>query len=100
MYHFSRLQEFQFKFLHNILVNNKSLYKWKLTGSDPCRSCRSEPETNDHMIWECSQVKPFWCKFVKFIFDILHQQVTKQDVYLGVENVIFTAILLSKEICV
>ena len=86
----SRLQECQFKYLHNILVNKYLLYKWKLLDSNLCRMCEKEVETTDHMIWECASVKLCWNEFEVLIENKFKLLVSKCDVYLGGENGLFS----------
>jgi len=90
----SKLQEFQFKFLHNILVNHHYLYKWKLSQSNLCVMCKNEIETLDHMTWECKHIKTFWKDFISFVQNIFHITLAKEDVYLGLENKLLSMITI------
>jgi len=86
----TKLQEFQFKFLHNILVNQYWLHKWKIADSDLCTLCQKEPETLDHLVWNCECVKPFWKAFVNFVYDIFKLRISKDDIYLGTKDKLLT----------
>jgi len=46
-----RSAESQYKFLHDIRVNQYWLYKWNLTGSSICRLCKETDENIYHMFW-------------------------------------------------
>ena len=90
----TKFQEFQFKFVHNILVNNELLYNWKISDSNLCRMCAKEIETTDHMIWECQEVKIFWHEFLSFIQRKFNQTLTKVDIYFGTENMLLSMLLI------
>ena len=82
----SKLQEFQFKFLHDILVNNYWLYKWKISESNQCMLCNDAVDTIDHLMWKCTHVTPFWQEFLSFIQHKCSHTISKEEIYLGVEN--------------
>ena len=44
---------FQFKFLHDILVNNYWLCKWKIKNDSWCDFCHECVEDINHMFWNC-----------------------------------------------
>lgn len=90
----SRLQEFQFKFVHNILITHQCLYKWKLSQSNLCVMCNNEIETINHMIWECKHVKGFWMDFIPFMQDKFQVNLTKENVYLGTENMLLSMVMI------
>ena len=90
----SKLQEFQFKFIHNILVNHQLLYRWKISESNRCVMCNVETETIDHMTWECAHVKKFWDDFILFVQGKFKICLTKVDVYLGSENMLLSLITI------
>ena len=56
----SKLQYFQFRFIHRILPVNDLLYKMKLCESVICTFCSNEAETIDHLFWSCSYIQSFW----------------------------------------
>jgi hypothetical protein len=59
----TKTREFQFKFLHDILVNNFWLKKWNLVTSDKCTFCNTMTETTLHLFWECTYSQNFWVDF-------------------------------------
>jgi len=56
-----KLCEFRFKLLHNLLICNSKLYKWKCTTSYSCNYC-NEVETTRHQIYDCAEKHCFWQK--------------------------------------
>ena len=58
-----KLREFQFKLLHNILPTNKKLYKYKLKDTNTCDVCNTNPESIDHLLWECGTCKTIFLQF-------------------------------------
>jgi len=54
-----KIREFNFKLLHGILPCNVNLKKWKIKASDICDVCNN-PQTIEHLLFECSYVKPIW----------------------------------------
>ena len=58
----TKLQEFQYKFLNNILLNNYWLLKWGLKDDDICTFCNEETEDICHVFWECMFTQHFWQK--------------------------------------
>ena len=70
-----KLIEFQYCFLHDILINNFWLNTWKLREDWLCTFCNEEIEDLGYLFWECRFTQLFWKDFLK---DILHgKQVTK-----------------------
>ena len=59
----TKTQEFQYKFLHDALVNNLWLKKWEIADSDLCTFCKNSREDIVHLFWQCEYVKAFWNRF-------------------------------------
>lgn len=57
-----KLQDFQFRFLHQKIFTNQILYKWKLVESERCFYCRDHYETMSHLFFDCAVVKRFWTR--------------------------------------
>ena len=49
----TKLQEFQYKFLNYILINNYWILKWGLKDDDICTFCNEETEDICHVFGEC-----------------------------------------------
>ena len=56
----TKLQIFQFKFLHRRVATNSFLHKIGLQTTDRCSFCEDESETIIHLFWECKFTKEFW----------------------------------------
>lgn len=58
-----KLQMFQLKIVHNILSTRRSLFRARLSDSESCRVCQTEPETLPHMLFQCKIASAFWIAF-------------------------------------
>jgi len=59
----TKLREFQFKFLHQIIPTNTFLFKCNIVSSSLCEFCNSNPDSIAHMFWECQHIQIFWTSF-------------------------------------
>lgn len=91
----TKTKEFQYKFLHDIIVNRYWLEKWKITDTNLCRLCMEQVENIDHMFWSCDYVKQFWKDLNQFIMDKLNIIVQKEDVFLCTNNNVFNTIVVN-----
>ena len=74
-----KLIEFQYCFLHDILINIFWLNTWKVPKDWLYTFCNEEIEDLCPLFWECRVTQLFWKDFIK---DILHgKQVTKNDIF-------------------
>ena len=78
----SKVQYFQFRFIHRILGTNKLLWRMNLRENSLCSFCGIQDETLDHLFWECPVVSNFILDTEQ---EILGQQfiLSKQDFYFG-----------------
>ena len=81
----AKIVSFQFKFLHNILPNNKLLYKMGKRESENCHFCKTEPDSLQHMFWGCKTVSEFYSKIENHLKDRLGQNflLEKKEIFLG-----------------
>ena len=56
----TKIQYFQFRFLHRVLGVNDYLFKLNTVNSPLCSFCGAENETLEHLFWNCSFVRIFW----------------------------------------
>jgi len=56
----SKLQTFQFKFLHRRIATNSYLYKMGYSSTEKCTFCEQHIETLIHLFWKCEFVQSFW----------------------------------------
>lgn len=57
--HKSKIQYFQFRFLHRILGTNSLLHRMNLAENPSCTFCENHDETIDHLFWECGVTSGF-----------------------------------------
>jgi exonuclease III len=62
----TKLQDVQFKILHNIYPTLRHLYKYKIKDNDKCPSCLVTDDLK-HTIFDCSIVKQTWQNFVTIL---------------------------------
>ena len=87
---------FQFKFLHDILVNNYWLCKWNITDNSLCDFCGELVEDLDHMYWNCVHVKRFWTDFKYHYSEKLKvTELDKDIVYLGTQDILVCTVLFA-----
>ena len=65
------IQWFQYRILHRILATNLFLYKIKYINSDKCSFCKLEPESMEHLFYECQLVQEFWNSVCQWVHNIL-----------------------------
>ena len=56
----TKLQVFQFKFLHRKVVTNDFLLKIGKKETDSCSFFTGSPETLTHLFWDCRSTQTFW----------------------------------------
>ena len=56
----TKVQYFQFRYIHRIIGTNSFLHKIKLKDSPICTFCNSEHETLGHLFWTCPVTQRFW----------------------------------------
>jgi hypothetical protein len=95
----TRTREFQFKFLHDIHVNNYWLSKWRIKDTDICTLCNETRDDISHMFWECQSIQMFLKEFADFLQTKFDYVLTKEDFFLGNRNVlIFYVIVICKKL--
>ena len=79
----SKLQVFQFKILHRVLPTRELLAKQKVVNTPFCLNCTNEPETSEHLLFDCPSAKKIW-ETIRNIF----QQKENFSVNLGINSCI------------
>lgn len=83
----TKTKEFQFKFLHDCLVNRYWLKKWKIVNNDECEICETSCDNIVHVYWECQLTRAFWTTFTEWCTSKLgHFDFEIDDVFLGCDN--------------
>ena len=59
-----KLQNFQYKLLHNIIFCNDHLFYWKKVDSQQCEWCIHK-QTIVHLLYECENTQKIWYKICK-----------------------------------
>ena len=85
----SKLRSFQYHILKRSLITNTFLYMCNIIDSNLCEFCKSEPETLEHLFFDCTVVKQFWKDILAHMpNDIpLRNYWCKKNVLLGVLNI-------------
>ena len=81
----SHMVEFEYFFIHDVLVNRYWLHKWKLNDNNLCRLCNRSVENIKHMFWSCPLIQAFWLQFNTH-FNNFTSRVEIIDVFLGRDN--------------
>ena len=82
-----KLKEFQYKFLHDALVNGYWLYKWKISETEICTVCGNGTDNIKHVYWECQSTQHFWAEFKEWWFlkyGQIHLDI--EDIFFGTEQ--------------
>ena len=56
----TKIKDFQYRFIHDILSNNYWLNKWKIKDTSVCTYCSDSVEDIAHMFWYCEKSREFW----------------------------------------
>ena len=56
----SKVAEFNYNILNNLLYNNYIVSKWKRTVDMHCLHCKNEVENTEHLIFKCKNVQRIW----------------------------------------
>jgi len=56
---YNNIKAFKYKLIHNIIVTNKNLYKWKISDSPNCLACKCV-EDYEHFFLTCRKIDAFW----------------------------------------
>ena len=73
----SKLRAFQYKILTRTLVTNSWLFKCKIITSDLCYFCKLEPETIEHLFWNCTHIQ----NLLTFIKNKLSPYIAWQTIF-------------------
>ena len=62
----AKLRSFQFRLLHNAIIMNDKLFRWKIKNSNICQMCNMHKETTVHFFIECVVAKGIWRKLQQY----------------------------------
>ena len=63
----SKLREFQYKILNNIVFTNDKLFRFGLSHSPNCTFCNEEPESLEHLLLRCKVSSEFWKEVLSWL---------------------------------
>ena len=63
----TKLREFQYKILKDIVYTNDKLFRFKMIESPLCTFCQEEDESLEHLLFHCTITKNFWLSFLSWI---------------------------------
>ena len=93
----TKTREFEFKFLHDVLVNIFWLKKWSLAATDECSFCKTSSETILHLFWHCECSQTFWADFNHVYAERINIIVDVYTVVCGNEDpLIYTLLCIAK----
>ena len=83
------LMDFQFRFIHDILVNNYWLNIWKIIETKICNLCEKDEENLEHFFWCCTANELFLSSLRQFCRDKLNIEINKTNFLLGYDDMLF-----------
>ena len=63
----TKLNSFQFKIIHRLLITNKQLKLWKLKDTETCTFCETQVETIEHLLSDCNVSKNLWTELANWL---------------------------------
>mgnify|MGYP002260060495 FL=1 len=82
----TKIREFQYKILNNIVFTNEKLFRLKMIDSPLCVFCKGEVESLEHLLFFCEVTKMFWRAFCTWLAEckIRIESLNILDVLFGV----------------
>ena len=82
----TKIREFQYKILNNIVFTNEKLFRLKMIDSPLYVFCKGEVESLEHLLFFCEETKMFWRAFCTGLAEckILIESLNILDVLFGV----------------
>ena len=101
----TKIRDFQYRLLANILVFNQQLCDWKIKTSNECSFCHETAETLVHVYFECNKVQTYWQKVKEYIWEMFPHEKLSWDpvcivlntVHKSVKHVINMIVLVAKQ---
>ena len=84
----TKIREFQYKVLNNIVFTNEKMFRLNMTDSPSCTFCKREVESFEHLFFYCDVTKTFWEAFCSWLGEckVKFQPFTIMDIIFGVFN--------------
>ena len=81
----SRLREFQFKLLYELIYTRKHLYTYKFSISNICAFCDKYEETYEHLFFTCEKIKVLW-RDCGDLFNLSNiKSINWEGIYIGIK---------------
>lgn len=82
----SKLREFQFKLLHEIIYTNYELWRFGLAPSKLCSFCKQTQESYRHLFYECDKVKLLWKSVGNYLNLPTLRELSWEEILFGVDK--------------
>ena len=66
----TKIREFQYKVLNNIVFTNEKMFKFKMTDSPLCSFCKREVESLQHLLYYCHVTRTLWEAFRPWLGEV------------------------------
>ena len=63
----TKIREFQYKLLNDIVFTNEKLFRFKMIDSPLCSFCKKDVESLEHFLFDCTFVESFWKTFTSWL---------------------------------
>jgi len=82
----TKIREFQYKVLRNLVFTNEKMFRLKMTDLPLCSFCKREVESFEHLFYYCDVTKTFWEAFCSWLGEckINSHPFTIMDIFFGV----------------
>ena len=81
----SKLREFQFKLLHEILYTNHDLHSFRFHENGLCSFCENFEETYQHVFFECNKINEVWGKCADRLTLPILKKLSWKEIHIGIE---------------
>ena len=65
----TKIREFQYKVLNNIVFTNEKLFRFKMIDSPLCPFCKKDVESLKHLLFQCTLIEGFWKAFTSWLIN-------------------------------
>ena len=85
----TKIREFQYKILNNIVFTNENMFRLKMIDSPLCTFCKREIESIEHLFFYCNVTKTFWEAFCSWLSNcnINIQSFKITEILFGIFNI-------------
>ena len=97
----TKIREFQYKLLNDIVFTNEKLFRFKMIDSPLCSFCKKDVESLENLLFHCTFVESFWKTFTSWLTNqnITLETLTLVNILFGVyyenkDNIILNHLIL------